>query len=405
MEKTKGQKIKKRMEQYTRVFAVIDLDAVIFNMESMKRNLAPETGMVGVVKADGYGHGAVPVARAIDPYVEAYAVAAAEEGLMLRRHKITKPILILGPVGGRWYGPLIQESIRPVIFTMDQARELSRQAVDMGKEGVFHLAVDTGMSRIGVEADGKGAALAAQICGLPGIRAEGVFTHFARADEEDKTSANMQLARFLNFTEMLEKRGVKIPVRHCANSAAIVDLPEAGLHWVRAGISLYGLYPSDEVKKEQAALRSAMELKSFVTYVKDVEPGREISYGGTFTVRQPMRVATIPVGYGDGYPRNLSGRGCVLIQGKRAPILGRVCMDQMMVDVTQIPDVAEGQLVTLIGKEGEEEIRVEDLARWGGGFHYEIICNIGKRVPRVYVKGGEAIGCKDYMEDRYEDFL
>ncbi len=196
-----------------------------------------------------------------------------------------------------------------------------------------------------------------------------------------------------------------IPIKHCANSAAIVDLPETGLNWVRAGISTYGLYPSDEVQKERVALKPAMELKSFVTYVKNVEPGREISYGGTFTSKGTMKVATIPVGYGDGYPRNLSGQGYVLVRGKKAPILGRICMDQMMVDVSGIPDVTEGQMVTLLGQEGKEKIQVEDLARWGGGFHYEIVCNIGKRVPRIYIKSGEIIGSKDYMGDVYEDFL
>ncbi len=405
MKEKKMEKIREQVEAYTRVYARIDLDAVTFNMESMKRNLAATTGMVGVVKADGYGHGAVPVALTIEPYVNAYAVATAEEGLMLRRHNITKPILILGPVHPRWYKAIIEESIRPVIFTMDQAKALSQEAVDMGKQAAFHLAVDTGMSRIGLEANEQGADLAVQICKCLGLRAEGIFTHFARADETDKTSAHKQLARFLDFVEMLERRGVDIPVKHCANSAAIVDLPETGFNWVRAGISTYGLYPSDEVQKERVALKPAMELKSFVTYVKNVEPGREISYGGTFTSKGTMKVATIPAGYGDGYPRNLSGQGYVLVRGKKAPILGRICMDQMMVDVSGIPDVTEGQMVTLLGKEGKEKIQVEDLARWGGGFHYEIVCNIGKRVPRIYIKGGEIIGSKDYMRDVYEDFL
>ena len=198
-----------------------------------------------------------------------------------------------------------------MIFTMDQAKALSQEAVDMGKQAAFHLAVDTGMSRIGLEANERGADLAVRICKCLGLRAEGIFTHFARADETDKASAHKQLARFLDFVEMLERRGVDIPVKHCANSAAIVDLPETGLNWVRAGISTYGLYPSDEVQKERVALKPAMELKSFVTYVKNVEPGCEISYGGTFTSKGTMKVATIPVGYGDGYPRNLDRKSVV----------------------------------------------------------------------------------------------
>ena len=392
------------MKKYTRVFAEIDLDAVCFNMESMRRNLIPGTKMIGVVKADGYGHGAVPVARAIGPYVVAYAAAAAEEALMLRRHGIRKPILILGPVHKSWYEELIKNEIRPVIFTMEQAAALSEQAVRMGATADFHMAVDTGMSRIGMDAGEKGARLAAEICSLPGIRAEGLFTHFARADEKDKTSAKEQLDCYLRFVDLLEKQGIRIPVKHCANSAAILDMPETGLDQVRAGISIYGMYPSDQVERTRIELRPAMALKSFVTYVKEVEPGRQVSYGGTFTAKRPMRIATIPVGYGDGYPRNLSGRGYVLIQGQRVPILGRVCMDQMMVDVTGLDQVQADTEVILIGADGTERIWVEDLAEWGGGFHYEIVCNIGKRVPRVYRQHGKIVGTKDYFDDKYGDF-
>ena len=392
------------MKQYTRVFAEIDLDAVCFNMEAMRKNLVPGTKMIGVVKADGYGHGAVPVARAIGPYVEAYAVAAPEEALLLRRHGIKKPVLILGPVHKSWYEELIKNEIRPVIFTMEQAEALSNQAVKMGMAADFHMAVDTGMSRIGMEADEKGVRLAAEICSLPGIRAEGLFTHFARADETDKTSAKEQLQRYLYFADMLERQGIRIPVKHCANSAAVLDMPEAGLDMVRAGISIYGMYPSDQVDKMKTELRPAMAVKSFVTYVKEVEPGRQVSYGGTFTAKDFMKIATIPVGYGDGYPRNLSGKGYVLIQGQRVPILVRVCMDQMMADVTGIDQVKTDTEVTLIGADGTERIQVEDLAEWGGGFHYEIVCTIGKRVPRVYRQHGEIVGTKDYFEDKYIGF-
>lgn len=392
------------MKRYTRVYAEIDLDAVVYNMESMKKNLAPGTGLVGVVKADGYGHGSVPVARVIEPYVEAYAVATAEEALLLRSHKIRKPILILGPVHESYYRQLIKEEIRPVIFTGKQAKALSEAALSLRQTAEFHLAVDTGMSRIGLDADEGGVRLAKEICDLPGIRAEGIFTHFARADEADKTWAMAQLSGFEHFIEMLEEQGVRIPVKHCANSAAIIDFPKICMNWARAGISTYGMYPSDEVAKDSVPLRPAMSLRSFVTYVKEIRPGCQVSYGGTFVAERPMRIATIPVGYGDGYPRALSGRGYVLIQGKRVPVLGRVCMDQLMVDVTEIPEADVDTPVTLIGRDGGEEIRVEDLAGWGGGFHYEIVCDIGKRVPRVYLRGGKAVGTKDYFEDEYPEF-
>ena len=258
------------MKKYTRVFAEIDLDAICFNMESMKRNLPQMTEMIGVVKADGYGHGSVPIAGAISPYVKGYAVATAQEALLLRRHGIEKPVLILGPVHESYYEELILHRIRPCVFTMKQAEALSRKAVSLGQTADFHLVVDTGMSRIGMEADEAGADLAVRICSLPGIRAEGLFTHFARADETDKIYAERQLGRYLYFVKLLGERGIEIPIRHCANSAGIIDLIGTGLDWVRAGISIYGLYPSDQVNKSRAELRPAMALKSFVTYVNDI---------------------------------------------------------------------------------------------------------------------------------------
>ncbi|MCI8864312.1 MAG: alanine racemase [Lachnospiraceae bacterium] len=391
--------------RYTRVYATVDLDAVAANMESMQRNLAPGVGMIGVVKADGYGHGAVPVAKAIGPYVKGYAVATAQEAMQLRRHGIAKPVLVLGVVHPIHFRDLIEQRVRPAIFTMEQACALSGQAKSLGKTADFHLVVDTGMGRIGMGADPEGARLAAAICGLPSIRAEGIFTHFARADEEDKTSADKQLLRFHRFVGLLEGQGVRVPIKHCANSAAILDLPGAHFDLVRAGISLYGMYPSGQVNKGKVPLQPAMGLKSFITYVKDVKPGQEISYGGTFTATEPMKVATLPVGYGDGYPRNLSGCGKVLIAGKPAPILGRVCMDQFMVDVSKIPEAVVDAEATLIGRDGGEQITIEDLARWGGGFHYEIACNLGKRVPRAYFYHGEAVGAKDYFDDQYLDFM
>lgn len=392
------------MKHYTRVYAEIDLDAVQFNMESMRRNVSPRTGMIGVVKADGYGHGAVPVAAAIDPYVAGYAVATVEEALILKNHGISKPVLILGVTHPSRYGELLDHEIRPAVFTMEQAKPLSDLAVERGMKAKVHLALDTGMSRIGMEADEQGADLAAKIAALPGIEAEGLFTHFARADEADKTAAYRQIAAYENFVKLLKDRGVQIPVKHCSNSAGIIDLPDANMDMVRAGISIYGMYPSDEVEKQGVALKPAMALKSFITYIKPLAAGREVSYGGTFVAERPMRVATVPVGYGDGYPRNLSGKGYVLIHGKKAPILGRVCMDQFMVDVTEIPEAAVDDPVTLIGPDGGEKILVEDLARLGGGFHYEIVCDIGKRVPRVYKRFGEYIGSKDYFDDIYHGF-
>lgn len=392
------------MNDYTRVYAEINLDAIRFNMESLGKNMAPRTRMMGVVKADGYGHGAVPVALEIAPYVAGYAVAAIEEALILRNHGIEKPILILGVTHQSRYGALLEHDIRPAVFTMEQADLLSKLAVASGTVAKIHLALDTGMSRIGMEANEQGADLAARIAALPGIEAEGLFTHFAKADEADKASAYRQLETYAGFVRLLEERGLEIPVKHCSNSAGIIDLPEANLDMVRAGISVYGMYPSDDVKKQGVILKPALGLKSFITYVKSLEAGREVSYGGDFVAAKPMRVATVPVGYGDGYPRNLSGKGYVLIHGKKAPVLGRICMDQFMVDVTEIPEAKTEDAVTLIGKDGAEEIRVEDLARTCGGFHYEIACGIGKRVPRIYMRSGQMVGRKDYFDDIYHGF-
>lgn len=390
---------------YTRVYAPIDLDAVVYNMESMQKRLAPGNGMIGVLKTDGYGHGAVPLAKVMDPYVQGYAVAAIEEGLILQRHGITKPILILGVTHPSHYEKLIEAQIRPAIFTMEQAAPLSEQAVRMGKTANIHLVVDTGMSRIGMYPDEEGADLAAAIAALPGIRVEGMFTHFAEADETDKEKAGKQFERYLHFAELLRARGVEIPVKHCANSAAIIDLPQMGLDAVRAGISIYGMYPSDEVDRSQVPLKPVMSLKSFITYTKMIRPGSEVSYGGTFCAQKMTRVATVSAGYGDGYPRGLSGKGHVLVCGRKAPILGRVCMDQFMVDVTDIPEAEIGTEVTLLGRDGGEEITMEELAALSGGFHYELACDVGKRVPRVYYRNGEIVGTKDYFDDCYRDFL
>ncbi|MDO5416384.1 MAG: alanine racemase [Lachnospiraceae bacterium] len=387
--------------RYSRVYATVDLDAVTHNMEAMRANLPEGTGMIGVVKADGYGHGAVPVARTIDGFVEGYAVATADEAILLRRHGIKKPILILGVTQRCRYRELILYDIRPTMFEKEALEAYSALAESMGRRAPVHLAVDTGMSRIGMKPDAASADMVQACSALPGIRIEGMFTHFSTADEADKSRTAVQFKRYLDFARMLKERGVEIPVKHCANSAGIIESIGTELDMVRAGISIYGMYPSDEVEKRMVPLEPALELKSCVSYVKTIQPGDEVSYGGTFRAEHAMRIATIPVGYGDGYPRNLSGKGWVLIHGRKAPILGRICMDQFMVDVTDIDGVKEEDEVTLIGRDGEARILVEDLAEAGGGFHYEIVCNLGKRIPRVYKSGGQVVGTKDYFQDVY----
>lgn len=393
------------MRPYSRVYATVNLDAVASNMRSMRDNLPASTLIMGSVKADGYGHGSVPVAKTIEPYVFGYAVATIDEGIILRRHGINKTILILGVTHESRYEDLLRYDIRTAMFQYEKAKKLSDLALKQGKKAVVHLALDTGMSRIGMKADREHAKEAAAIAALEGIEVEGLFTHFARADETDKTFYREQYDKYLAFLGYLEEYGVNIPIRHCSNSAGIVeDLDSNHMDMVRAGICIYGLYPSDEVDRSRIRLTPIMEIKSFITYIKEIGPKTPVSYGSTFVSDKTMRVATIPTGYADGYNRALSNKGFVLIRGKRTRILGRICMDQFMVDVTDIPEAKEDDEVTLIGRDGEEEITVEEMAACSGGFHYEIICDIGKRVPRVYIKDGAIAGTKDYFDDRYEGF-
>lgn len=390
------------LENYQRVYAAVDLDAVCYNMEQMHQNLAEGTKMIGVIKTDGYGHGAVPIGRELErlSYVSGYAVATAEEAFILRKAGLKKMILILGYSFPYSYEEMIRQEIRPAVFRPDSVKELAACARRIGKDVCVHVKVDTGMTRVGIRPDESGLRFVEQLISMEGIRVEGIFTHFARADEMDKTSASKQLARFLSFIEQIETGlGYHIPVRHCSNSAGIVELPEANLDAVRAGITLYGLWPSSEVSRTIVSLRPVLSLKSHVVYVKEVEAGVPISYGGTYITPDKTLVATIPVGYGDGYPRSLSGIGYVLIKGRKAPILGRVCMDQFMVDVSHIPDVEPEDEVTLIGKDKEEEITMEMLGDLSGRFNYELACDLGKRIPRVYLKEGKIVGTKDYYND------
>lgn len=374
----------------SRIYAKIDLDAVLHNLDAVHQLVKPGTQVIAVIKTDGYGHGALPIADTIEhlEYLYGFAVATAEEALALRSHGIQKPILILGYVFPEHYPMLVRQEIRPAVFTLEMARQLSETAQKADKDIAVHIKIDTGMSRIGMQVSAESAKMIAQIASLPHIVVEGIFTHFARADETDKSAAQQQFAQFIHMTELTEEAGIRIPYRHCANSAAIIDLPQTNMELVRAGIILYGLWPSDEVKKERIDLHPVLELISHIAYVKQLEAGRSVSYGGTYTAKEPRTVATIPVGYGDGYPRSLSNKGYVLIHGQRAPILGRVCMDQFMVDVTDIPDAAAGDKVTLAGRDAEALLTLEELGTLSGRFNYEFACGITGRVPRIFYKDG-----------------
>lgn len=369
-----------------RIVAEINLGAIVSNMEHMRAKINQETKMIAVIKADGYGHGALKVAERLEglDYLFGFATATAEEALELRAGGIRKPILILGYTFPEDYEALITNEIRPAVFKAETAEQLAACAKRLGKKAAVHIKVDTGMSRIGVPADDTGLSIVKEIASYQELVIEGIFTHFARADEIDKKYAKLQLERFLHFTDECQAQGVTIAYRHCSNSAGILEFKEANMDFVRAGITVYGLWPSDEVSRDSIMLTPAMTLKSSIVYIKTLEAGTQISYGGTYTTEKATRIATIPVGYADGYPRSLSNKGCVLIKGKRAPIVGRVCMDQFMVDVTEIPEAEEYDEVILLGKSEKDEITAEEIGNLSGRFNYELVCDITKRVPREY---------------------
>lgn len=389
-------KEKGNIKEYYRVQANINLDAIYQNVANAKKLLKPGTKIMAIVKADGYGHGAIETASVIDSIVDAYGVAILEEGIELRQAGFTKDILILGFTPAPLYEPMINYNITTAVFQLDMAQKISETAVKLGKKAHIHIALDTGMNRIGFKQDNESLDIIKQIAALPGILIDGCFTHFARMDEKDKTKAKIQFERFILFTKCIEAAGIKLPLKHAANSAAIIEMQETGLDMVRDGISVYGMYPSEEVDKFRLELIPAMELKAHVSFVKTIGAGEEIGYGGTYTTTGRTVVATIPVGYADGYPRALSGKGRVLVHGQSAKIIGRVCMDQFMVDVTNIEGVKEGDIVTLAGRDGDEYISIEEVAGMAYSFNYEFVCNIGKRVPRVYYHNGKITGTKDY---------
>ncbi len=383
-------------EEFSRVYAKIDLDAIKYNLDSMRKNIPDGTKMMAVIKTDAYGHGAVRIAQMLEEvdYIWGYAAATAEEAFELRDAGAKKPILILGYTFPYAYRRMLLEGIRPTVFRLDMAKELSQCGQELMENGELtelpeiHIAVDTGMSRIGITPDEKGVDFVQEVMYLPGIHVEGMFTHFARADESDLTNAREREKVFADFISAVEERtGRRIPIRHCANSASIISVPESSMDMVRAGVTMYGMWPSEEVPKDIVDLKPTMELISHTVMIKEVPEGTPVSYGGTFVTDKKTKIATIPVGYGDGYPRSLSNKGYVLIRGHHANILGRVCMDQFMVDVTDIPDVKEGDEVVLLGKDKTtgEEITAEFLGELSGRFNYELTCDINKRVPRVFV--------------------
>ena len=373
------------MNRYLRCYAEISLEAIGHNIREVKKRLPEGVKLLGVVKANAYGHGAVPVASYLENQVDYFATATIEEAVELRENGISAPILILGYVSPSQYGDLVEYDITQTIDSYAQALALEKEAARQNRKAKAHLAVDTGMTRIGFQVTEHDADEAAKIADLPHIELEGMFTHFSCADQEDKTYCSMQMEKYDKMTALLAERGVTIPLRHICNSAGIMEFDDHRFEMVRSGIITYGIYPSEEVKKERLDLIPALSWKSHVIHVKEVGPGIGVSYGATYVTEKPMtRIATVSAGYADGYPRALSNQGCVLIHGKKAPIIGRICMDQMMVDVTDIPDVQVENVVTLVGTDGDETITIEEIANPAARFDYEMLCDISSRVTRVY---------------------
>ena len=387
------------MKEYNRVYAKIDLDAAAYNMEQMKNRIGGAR-LIAVVKTDAYGHGAVPLAEVFEKldYVWGYAVATLDEGIVLRKHGIKKPILVLGCVFPDQYDDMVRNEIRAAVYMEEMAGKIAEAAERAGKKAYIHIKVDTGMGRIGFPVTEESADIIERISRMENIEVEGMFTHFAKADERDKTYTYEQHRKFMWMKEQMEKRNVEIPYYDCDNSAGIIDFPDMKHDLARAGISTYGMYPSEEVNRDAVDLKPVLSLVSHVIFVKTVETGTSISYGRTFIAPKQMKVATITDGYGDGYPRSLSNKGCVLIHGKRARILGRVCMDQFMVDVTDIPEVQFMDQAVLIGEDQDDRITVEELAELSGRFNYEFVCCLGKRIPRVYTSGGQIVKQTDCFE-------
>jgi len=372
--------------------AEINLGHLKHNIISFRDYIADETEIMAVVKADGYGHGASETASvALKHGATWLGVAFVEEGIKLRREGFKAPILVLNPPFSNQAELFFEYNLIPTIFTWNTAKVFSDWAVKKRCTKDFHLKVDTGMGRVGIFPHTGAESFLEAAEKLPGLNCSGIYTHFATADEKDKSYAQKQLARFLELVDHLKVKGTCPSVVHAANSAAALEMPEAWLDLVRLGISMYGYYPSEKVDKSTLRLKPLMSLKSRVSFTKSVPPGTCISYGCTYTTKRETTVATIPLGYGDGYSRLLSNKAHVLIRGRRHPIIGRICMDQFMVDISDDPGIKAGDEAVLYGEQNNESMPVEEIASLLGTINYEVVCAVGKRVPRVYRLDGVSL--------------
>ncbi|MGI6668600.1 MAG: alanine racemase [Acetivibrionales bacterium] len=380
------------MINFDRVVAEVDLDAIMHNYRQIKKRVGSGSEIIPVVKADAYGHGAVEVSLALmECSAPGFAVAIVEEAVQLRQAGINIPILVLGHTPEKCLEDIVKYDITQTVFTYEMAANLSKWAVSCGRKARIHIKLDTGMGRIGFFPDREAAECIRAINGLPNIEIAAMYTHFPSADEKDKSFTLNQIKKLADFRKALEGENIHIPRIHAANSACILDIEEGFLDFVRPGLLLYGLYPANEGAKSKLPLKPAMSLKSRIVFIKEMEAGMPISYGRRFYTSRKSRIATVPVGYADGYSRSLSPGGRVIVGESYAPIVGTICMDQFMVDITDIPGVKTGDEVILMGRKGSLGITAEDLAQIRGTINYEVVCGIGKRVPRVYIRNGQPI--------------
>lgn len=373
------------MEEYLRTYVKIDLKAIEHNINEVRKLIDDNVKVMAVIKADGYGHGAAVIGNFLKDKVDYFGVATIEEGIELRKNNIDIPILILGYTSYKQYEDLIKYDITQTVYNLEMAQKLQEYAMRFNHIAKAHIAVETGMNRIGFKPNDKSVEDIKKIMQMNNIFVEGMFTHFSCADERDKSYAKIQMKKYDEFADRLENNDIHILIRHMCNSAGIMEFDNHRFEMVRSGIITYGLYPSDEVNKNALKLKSALEWKAHVINISEVSEGCGVSYGKTYVTKRYTRIATISVGYADGYMRGLSSKGRVLIHGQYAPIIGRICMDQMMVDITYIENVKIEDVVTLIGTDGENKITVEELADMAGSFNYEFVCGIGKRVTRKYI--------------------
>lgn len=381
---------------YNRIYAQINVDNLRHNIKSIMARHKKDMKVLAVIKADAYGHGSCEIAHRIDDLAYYYGVAAVDEAVELRNAGIKKPILVIGYTSPKDYDRLIKYNITQTIYSRSDAKKLSELAVKNGTIAKIHIKVDTGMSRIGFPVSTDGINEAASLKELAGLHIEGIFTHYAKADEIDKTSAKEQKEKFKRFIDGLMVLGVKPELKHIDNSAGSMELDDDEFDMVRLGIAMYGLYPSEEVSRE-IMLKPVMSLIAHIAHVKEVDAGCGVSYGWTYVTDKKTKLATVTAGYADGYPRAMSNIGRAIVKGRSVPIVGRVCMDQLMLDVTDIPDITTDDEVILIGKSEHENISVEEVAAPAASFNYELVCNISRRVPRIYIEEGRENKCVNYL--------